>query len=152
MECGDNPLAFACLTSVDLGNLLPSLTEDDDGSEPVRGSRRGLPLLTPNKTVDLLPRQAGLTGGGSRAFVCRTSTGAQFTITSHPYPNGNDGAYLLSVNPNAGRMYDVAHPGVCADPSITPNGLIIPGERTVVSKSCPSQLLRGTRSLPLPFV
>ncbi|KAI0132937.1 glycoside hydrolase family 18 protein [Xylariales sp. AK1849] len=76
-------------------------------------------FVAPPPTLEHLLEPRG-TGGG-RNFTVRCPSGSTFLITSHTYPNGLNGGYLLAQNPSAG-YYLLANPANCEDFSVTANG------------------------------
>ncbi len=90
----DSKTEIKCLPMKDMLKWDPSLADDNDGT--------GL-------SKRMLEGRAGQ--GGERQFNVHGPNG-DFTITSHPYPNGQNGATLLAANPNAG-YYELENEDDC---------------------------------------
>jgi hypothetical protein len=147
--CSNNDTAtsLVCYASSNMSSFDPDwLTDPETGDLYTNEKRRRSTgdLVPPPPSYHLLdPRGTG----GKRNFTVKTPSGATFIITSHTYPNGQNGAYLLTVNVQAG-YYNLAAPNNCVDASVTANG-VTGGTVTYVTEHI---VELGTLNLLLQFM
>ncbi|THV55841.1 hypothetical protein BGAL_0003g00830 [Botrytis galanthina] len=122
---GNSSTKIVCYQTSNMSDFDPDWLIDPETGDVIADEkrRRGYSndsLVPTQKKHFLLPRPYG----APRKFTVKTPT-STFVIESHRYPNQQGGAFLLSVNPEAG-YYWLENPEDCEDPSFTnagdPNG------------------------------
>ncbi|KAL7937884.1 glycoside hydrolase family 18 protein [Trichoderma chlorosporum] len=106
-----------CYASGNMSRFDPNWLIDPDDGKPIANEKRAKQDISSTTFLLLDPRATG----NSREFTVKTPSGTNFTIVSHTYPNGQNGAYLVRVNPSAG-YYNLANPNNCEDTSVTSFG------------------------------
>ncbi|KAF7884611.1 uncharacterized protein EAF02_004947 [Botrytis sinoallii] len=122
---GNSSTKIVCYQTSNMSDFDPDWLIDPETGDVIADEkrRRGYTndsLVPAQEEHFLLPRPYG----APRKFTVKTPT-STFVIESHRYPNQRGGAFLLSVNPEAG-YYWLENPEDCEDPSFTnagdPNG------------------------------
>uniref|UniRef100_A0A0P0BUL1 chitinase n=1 Tax=Hypocrella siamensis TaxID=696354 RepID=A0A0P0BUL1_9HYPO len=93
------------------------LIDPDTGSSYEKRSLFNTLNFSENELRDLHLRGTG----SARTYTITTPSGTTFVITSHSYPNGQNGAYLILQNPDAG-YHTLIDASDCENIEFTENG------------------------------